>query len=51
MPKYGMVDFDSAEILALEEVFANIDLFQCDFHREQGQGKTNVFVRFVERVI
>ena len=35
MPKYGMVDFDSAEIIALEEVFTNIDIVLCDFHREQ----------------
>ena len=34
-PKYGMIDFDSGEILALEEVFPGIKIFLCDFHREQ----------------
>ena len=34
-PKYGMVDFDTGEILALEKVFSGIEIFLCDFHREQ----------------
>lgn len=35
VPKYGMIDFDTGEILALETVFPGIKLFLCDFHREQ----------------
>ncbi|XP_066917540.1 uncharacterized protein [Clytia hemisphaerica] len=34
-PKYGMVGYDTAEITALEEVFPGIQIFLCDFHREQ----------------
>lgn len=34
-PKYGMVDFDIAEINSLEFVFPGIKVFLCDFHREQ----------------
>lgn len=35
MPKYGMVDYDIAEIAALEAVFPDIKVYLCDFHREQ----------------
>ena len=35
IPKYGMVDFDCGEILALETIFPGILIFLCDFHREQ----------------
>ena len=35
MPKYGMVDYDIAEIAALESVFPDIKVYLCDFHREQ----------------
>jgi hypothetical protein len=34
-PKYGMVDFDAAEISTLESLFDGIEIFLCDFHREQ----------------
>ena len=34
-PKYGMIDFDTGEILSLESVFPSIQVFLCDFHREQ----------------
>ena len=34
-PKYGMIDFDTGELLALEGVFPGIIVFLCDFHREQ----------------
>ena len=34
-PKYGMVDFDSGKILSLETIFPGIQVFLCDFHREQ----------------
>ena len=34
-PKYAMIDFDAAEILSLEFIFPGIDVFLCDFHREQ----------------
>ncbi|XP_054288108.1 uncharacterized protein LOC129003812 isoform X2 [Macrosteles quadrilineatus] len=34
-PKFGMVDFAMEEILSLEEVFCNIQVFICSFHREQ----------------
>ena len=30
-----MVDYSEAEILALEAVFAGIQVYLCDFHREQ----------------
>ena len=35
MPKYGMVDYDIAEIAALEAVFSDIKMHLCDFHRRQ----------------
>ena len=35
MPKYGMVDYDVAEIAALEAVFPDIKVYLCDFYREQ----------------
>ena len=34
-PKYTMVDYDNAEIANLEEVFLDIQVFLCDFHRER----------------
>ena len=34
-PKYGMVDFDGAEIISMERVFEDVKVFICDFHREQ----------------
>ena len=33
IPKYGMVDFDDAEIIALEKLFPGIEVFLCDFHQ------------------
>ena len=33
--KYGMVDYDIAEIAALEAVFPGIKVYLCDSHREQ----------------
>ncbi|XP_013393643.1 uncharacterized protein LOC106161284 isoform X2 [Lingula anatina] len=35
IPEYGMVDFASEEILALEDVYLGIQVYLCDFHREQ----------------
>ena len=35
IPKFGMVDFDEKEISALEELFPDIEVFICSFHREQ----------------
>ena len=35
IPKYGMVDYDIAEIAALEAVFSDIKVYLRDFHREQ----------------
>ena len=35
MSKYEMVDYDIAEIAALEAVFPDIKLYLCDFHTEQ----------------
>ena len=35
LPKYAFVDFDEREITALEVVYADIQVFLCDFHREQ----------------
>ena len=34
-PRYGMVDFDTAETINMEAVFPEIDISLCDFHREQ----------------
>ena len=34
-PKYGMVDFDSGEVLSVEIIFPGIQVFLCVFHREQ----------------
>ena len=34
-PSYFMVDYSESEILALEAVFAGIQVYLCDFHREQ----------------
>ena len=34
-PPFFMVDYSEAEILALEAVFAGIQVYLCDFHREQ----------------
>ena len=41
MPKYGTVGFISAEIIALEEAFANIDICLCYFYREQSWTRKN----------
>ena len=35
IPKFGMVDFDEKEINVLEELFGDIEVFICNFHREQ----------------
>ena len=35
IPTFGMVDFDEKEINALEELFGDIEVFICNFHREQ----------------
>ena len=34
-PKYGIVDFDTTEIISMEAVFPEKDIFLCDFYREQ----------------
>lgn len=34
-PQYFMTDYSDAEIAALEEVFQNVVVYICDFHREQ----------------
>ena len=34
-PKYAMVDYDNAEIASLEKASRDIQIFLCDFHREQ----------------
>ena len=34
-PKYAFVDFDEREILSLEIVCPDIQVYLCDFHREQ----------------
>ena len=39
MPKYGMVDYDIAEIAALEAVFPDIKVYLCDFHRQQSRSR------------
>ncbi|KXJ09652.1 hypothetical protein AC249_AIPGENE11456 [Exaiptasia diaphana] len=36
-PKFFMVDYSTAEIGALEEVFKGIEVYICDFHRLQAQ--------------
>ena len=33
--KYGIVDYNSTEIAALEAVLTGIKVYLCDFHREQ----------------
>ena len=38
-PTYFMVDFDSSEILALEQVFPSSIVLLCDFHREKAWGE------------
>ena len=39
MPKYGMVEYDIAEIAALEADFPDIKVYLWDFHREQSWSK------------
>ena len=34
-PKYAFVDFDEREITSFEKVFQRVNVFLCDFHREQ----------------
>ena len=34
-PKYAFVDFDERKITFLETVYPKINVFLCDFHREQ----------------
>ena len=34
-PKYFMIDFSDAEIVAVESVFPESQVYLCDFHREQ----------------
>ena len=34
-PQYFITDYSDAEIAALEEVFHNVVVYICDFHREQ----------------
>ena len=34
-PKYGMTDYDDAEISALEEAFPGMLVYICQFHKEQ----------------
>jgi hypothetical protein len=34
-PSYFMTDFSEAEILALETCFPDVNVYLCDFHREQ----------------
>ena len=34
-PKYAVVDFDEREISSWEIVYPNIQVYLCDFHREQ----------------
>ena len=34
-PQYFITDYSDAEIAALEEVFYNVVVYICDFHREQ----------------
>ncbi len=43
-PKYGMTDCDEQEINAMEYTFAEVQVFLCDFHREQA------WERWVSRV-
>ena len=35
LPKYRMLDFDSGEIPSLKITFPGIQVFLCDFHRQQ----------------
>ena len=35
LPKYAFVDFDEREIVSLESIYPNIEVYLCDFHREQ----------------
>ena len=46
-----MVDYDSAEITALEEVFPGIEVFLCDFHREQAWSRYVTFFYTCPRLI
>ena len=34
-PKYAFVNFDEREIISLEIVFERVNVFLCDFHKEQ----------------
>ena len=34
-PKFFMTDYSEAELLALEQTFPGIQIYLCDFHREQ----------------
>ena len=51
IPKYAMVDFDSAEIISLERVFPSIKIFLCDFHREQAWTRYCTYVDILEKVV
>ena len=35
LPNYAFVDFDEREIVLLESTYPNIEVYLCDFHREQ----------------
>ena len=35
LPKYAFIDFDEREIVSLESIYPNIEVYLCDFHREQ----------------
>ena len=35
LPKYAFVDFDERKIVSLEPIYPNIEVYLCDFHREQ----------------
>ena len=39
LPKYAFVDFDEREIVSLESIYPNIEVYLCDFHREQARNK------------
>ena len=35
LPKCAFADFDEREIVSLESIYLNIEIYLCDFHREQ----------------
>ena len=34
-PRFAVTDYDDAEINAIDEMFPGINVYLCDFHREQ----------------